>query len=223
MKDKKLTLPQKKYQYGYELAYQIASERLANIGDIKQQCLRSGAQYIDPRRVSLTYLNQPYLISIPDAEVSLMTGKEEVPIREKILILHYLTQAKGTPLSNKLVTYRELKEGSLYTPVFYQRAIKPIVDHFGSHPQQLVTASAPLGGETADYGDVSIIIPAFPRVPITLVLWKGDDEFPPEGNLMFDSTVPDYLTNDDIHTLCEIIAWRLVRLLETGGDSPGNR
>jgi hypothetical protein len=37
--------------------------------------------------------------------------------------------------------------------------------------------------------------------------------------MMFDSTIPDYLSNDDIHTLCENIAWRLVRLLKTGGDN----
>ena len=68
---------------------------------------------------------------------------------------------------------------------------------------------------------MAVTINAFPRVPVTLVLWRGDDEFPPEGNLMFDSTVPDYLTSDDTHALCEIIAWRLVKLLKAGGDSSG--
>ncbi|MQY81034.1 MAG: DUF3786 domain-containing protein, partial [Dehalococcoidia bacterium] len=26
-----------------------------------------------------------------------------------------------------------------------------------------------------------------------LVLWKGDAEFPPEGTIMFDRTITDYL------------------------------
>ena len=61
-------------------------------------------------------------------------------------------------------------------------------------------------------------INAFKHVPVTIALWQGDAEFAPEGNVMFDSTISDYLTNDDIHTLCENIAWKLVRLLKTEGD-----
>jgi len=223
MKDNKIALPKKKCEYGYELAYQIASEQLAGIGDIEKQCSKSGAIYLDSQRVSLEYLNQPYLIHIPDAEVSPAAGNEAVPVREKILILHYFTQAKGTPLSGKQVTYRELKEGSLYAPVFYQRAIKPLVDHFGSEPHRLAEVAQVWGSQPAEYGDISVTVPAFPCVPLTLILWKGDDEFPPEGNLMFDSTVPDYLTSDDTHALCEIVAWKLVSLLKAGGDNAGKR
>ena len=46
---------------------------------------------------------------------------------------------------------------------------------------------------------------------MTFVLWRGDAEFPPEGSILFDSNVSNYLSNDDIHALCEGIAWRLVR------------
>ena len=62
---------------------------------------------------------------------------------------------------------------------------------------------------------------AFPRAPLTYVLWKGDDEFPPDASILFDSTVSDYLSNDDIHNLCESIVWRLVRLSKSGGDHSG--
>jgi len=223
MNDNNLTLPKKKYEYGYELAYQIASEQLASLTNIEQQCLNSGAHYIDAGKVSIDYLNQSYLISISSAEVSPLTGKETVPIRDVILILHYFIQAKGTPLSHRLVAYRELKAGSVYAPVFYQRALKPLVDHFGNEPQRLLDTARAMGGQPAQFGDIAVTINAFPRVPITLVLWRGDEEFPPEGNLMFDSTVPDYLTSDDTHALCEIIAWRLVKLLKAGGDSPDKR
>ena len=223
MKSKHLTLPQKKYEYGYELAYQLASEQLARITDIEQQCLKSETQYVDSQKVIVDYLNQSYLIRLADAEVTLANGEDILPVREKILILHYFLQAKGTPLSHKQVTYKELKEGINYFPIFYQRAIKPLVTFFGNKPRRLVDVAATLGGQETNYGDAAVTIHAFSRVPVTLILWKGDEEFAPEGNIMFDSTVSDYLTNDDIHALCEIIAWRLVKMLKAGGDSPGKR
>lgn len=211
-------------EYAHGLAYRLAREQLASIDDIRQQCLKSGARYLPSEKaVALNHLGQPYRISLPGAEVSLASGEEAVPLRDKILILDYFNRAKGTPLSGRLITYKELPDGINYFPVFTGRAIKPIVNHFGAEPHRLVAAAGRLGGRQAEYGDTAVTIDAFERVPVTIILWRGDDEFAPEGSIMFDSTIPDYLSNDDIHTLCENIAWRLVRLLKTGGDSPGSK
>ena len=209
-------------EYAHGLAYKLAREQLAGIDDIEQQCRRSGAQYLPSEKaVIIDYLNQSYRISLPDGRCFTPTGEEAVPIRDKILILHYFTRARGTPLSHKLITYKELPDGINYFPVFAKRAIKPIVNYFGSEPRRLVDIAGELGGRKADYGDTAVTMDAFSRVPVTIVLWQGDEEFAPEGSIMFDSTISDYLTNDDIHTLCENIAWRLVRLLKAGGDKPG--
>ena len=222
MTRERLTLPEQNVrEYAHGLAYRLAREQLAGIDDIEQQCLKSGAQYLaSEKAIIINYLNQSYRISLPDAEVSFTTGEEAVPIRDKILILHYFTRAKGTPLSDKLITYKELPDGINYFPVFAKRAIKPIVNYFGNEPHRLLDIASTLGGRKTDYGDTAVTINAFKQVPVTIVLWQGDAEFPSEGSLMFDRTISDYLTNDDIHTLCENIAWRLVRLLK-GGDKSG--
>lgn len=215
-------ISQNNHEYGYELAYKLAGEQLAKLNDLEQQCQKSGAQYlmIDSQRVIIVkYLNQSYRITLPDIKISLTSSKEEVPLKDKILILHYLTQAKGTQISNKLVTYKELPEGANYLPTFSKRAIKPLVDYFGKQPHLLVDIATKLGGQKADYGDVAVTINAFSRVPITFVLWQGNEEFPPNGNIIFDSSISDYLTTEDINVLCEAIAWRLVKLLKAGGDN----
>lgn len=223
MENRGLTLPrQKNYEYGHELAYKLAGEQLAKIDDIEQQCGKSEAQYqeIDSKKVIIIeYLNQSYLITLPDIEISLTDSEEKVPIRDKVLILHYLTSAKGSPATNKLITYRELPEGANYFPTFSKRAIKPLLHHFGKEPHRLVDAAEKLGGHKVDYGDVAVTINAFRRVPITLVLWKGDSELAPEGSIIFDATISDYLSTEDITVLCEIITWRLIKCLR--GDYDG--
>jgi hypothetical protein len=224
MTKERLKLPERNVrEYAHGLAYRLACEQLAGIDDIEKQCRQSGTQYLPSQKaINIDYLDCSYQISFPEGEVSLTTG-EEVPIRDKILILHYFVQAKGTPLSSKLITYKELADGINYFPVFSKRAIQPIVMFFGNEPEQLLKIAEILGGHKADYGDVAVTINAFSRVPVTIVLWQGDAEFAPQGSIMFDSTISDYLTNDDIHTLCENIAWRLVRLLKTGGDSHSHK
>ena len=207
---------QQNYEYGYELAYKLACEQLAKFDNIEQQCLKSGARYqvIDSQKIIiLEYLNQSYQIVFPDIDISLIDSEEEVPIRDKILILHYFTQAKGTPITNKVIAFRELPEGANYFPTFSKRAIKPLLDHFGREPERLIGAAEKLGGHKVDYGDVAVTINAFSYVPITLVLWRGDEEFNPEGNILFDSTISDYLPTEDINILCETISWKLVKYL----------
>ena len=208
---------QRNYEYGHELAYKLACEQLTQLDNIDQQYLRSGArcQVIDSQKtIILEYLNQSYQITLPDIDISLIDSEQEVPIRDKILILHYFTQAKGTPITNKIIAFKELPKGANYFPVFSKRAIKPLLDHFGREPERLIDAAEKLGGHRVDYGDVAVTINAFSYVPITLVLWRGDEEFAPEGNILFDSTISDYLSTEDINVLCETIAWRLVKYLK---------
>jgi hypothetical protein len=205
---------------GYQLAYQLACEELGNIDDIEQLCLRSGASYkvIDSKKtIALEYLSRSYQVALPDIEISLEDSEEEVPLVDQILILHYLLQAKGTPLSNEMIGYKHLPGGSVYFPTFSKRAIKPIVDSFGKEPARLLDVAAAIGGREAAHGDVAVTIDAFRRVPITFVLWRGDEEFAADGNILFDSTVSDYLTTDDINAVCGIIAWKLVRGLQAAG------
>ncbi len=207
---------QKNYEYAYKLAYKLACEKLAKIDDIEQQCRKSDTRYqvVDSKKaIIIQYLNQSYLITLPDIEISLVDSAEEVPIRDKVLILHYFTSAKGTPAAGRLITFRELPEGNVYSPTFSKRTIKPIMDHFGKDPHLLVEISERLGGHKADYGDTAVTISAFGRVPITIVLWQGDDELAPQGNIVFDANIPDYLSTEDITVLCEIITWRLIRHL----------
>jgi len=223
MKNSHLVLPDNKnYEYGYETAYEVAREQLAEFVDIKQQCLNSGAKYqeVDSRQVILVdYLNQTYQVVLPDVEVLLTGSQEEVSIRDRLLILHYFIQAKGTPLTNNLITYKEIPQGVAYYPTFVKRAIKPLLNHFGREPQQLVAFAGRLGGRKADYGDVAVTINAFGRVPITIVLWRGDEEFAPEGSILFDNTISDYLSSEDIVVLCETISWRLVGFLREAQKS----
>ena len=219
MKSKSINLPeQKNYELANELAYKLAGEQLNKIEDIEQQCHKSGTKYqiLDSKKViAISYLGKEYLITLSPVEIALADSAEKVPIRDKALILHYFISAKGTPAANKVIAFRELPEGSVYFPTFSKRTIEPLLNYFGQEPQQLIGTAETLGGYQADYGDAAVTINAFSRVPITIVLWQGDDEFAPQGNVLFDATISDYLPTEDITVLCETITWRLVKLLKS--------
>ena len=205
---------------GYQLSYELACKQLQSIADIEQQCLKVGAscEVAGPKKiVTLRYLNRSYRVIIPDIRIVVEGSDEEVPLRDKILILHYLAQGKGTPLCGKVIAYKELGEAATYFPTFSKRTLKPIIENFGTEPQLLLEAAASIGGWKAEYGDVAVTINAFDRVPITFVVWRGDEEFPAAANILFDRSVTDYLPTEDIIVACEVMAWKLVRSVRSRG------
>jgi len=198
-------------EQGFGLSYKLAREQLTKISDMQEQCRKSGARYVGPNEIVINYLNQPYHITHPDVEILLEDSNVEVPLKDKILILHYFTLAKDTPAAGILITYKQLPGGISYFPAFSQRAIAPFVNQFGKNPELLIKAAARLGGREADYGDVSVTVNAFDHVPITLVLWRGDEELAPNGNILFDANISDYLSTEDVTVLTETIIWKLVK------------
>jgi len=217
-----LPLPeQKNYEYAYKQAYKLACEQLGKV-NIEEQCRKSGARYLqtDAQQLAIVeYLNQSYQVTFPNITVLLLNSKAEVPIKDKVLILRYLAQAKGTPIAHKFIAFNELPEGANYLRTFSKRSIEPLANYFGTEPQRLIAAGEKLGGSKVDYGDVAVTINVFSRVPITLVLWRGDEEFSPRSNILFDATIPDYLFTEDITVVCETIVWKLVRFLKEGNQS----
>ena len=132
-------------------------------------------------------------------------------------MLHYLITAKGTPATGKLIGFRQVPGGIFEHASFSREVLTPLLDHFGREPERLVEAANNLGGSKADYGDVAVSIKAFPNVSVVIVLWRGDDEFAPNASILFDSTVTDYLSTEDMSVLCE----KIVEKLTLSGQSEG--
>ena len=49
-----------------------------------------------------------------------------------------------------------------------------------------------------NHGDASVKIFPFPRVPVVLLIWKHDEEFPARADILFDSTCSEHLPTDII-------------------------
>jgi|WetSurMetagenome_2_1015567.scaffolds.fasta_scaffold532089_2 hypothetical protein len=209
-----LNLPeQKNYEEAYNQALELAVNQVRAIENLEDMCNKSGSTLSlkdTHPAINLKYLNKIYNLSFPGITLAQSESNKSVETRDKILILHYLLRARGTPPSKKLIAFREFHEGSAYYPSYFKRSISPLIEYLGSKPEILLDVSREFGVSRSDYGDVSITIPAFERVPITYVLWKGDSEFAPNANILFDPNVLDYLPLEDVIVLCQTITWRLV-------------
>jgi len=157
----------------------------------------------------LPYFGRPYWIGWPEVEVVYLEGEGEVNIQEQILMLHYLVTTQGKPLTGKTIDFRQVPAGEFYHSAFVQRARVPLLKVFGHNLELYRQAAAMMGGVKLDLGDAAATYQALPLVPITHVLWQGDDEFEPEANIIFDESIVTHLATEDVAALSGFSVYRL--------------
>jgi hypothetical protein len=57
--------------------------------------------------------------------------------------------------------------------------------------------------------DAAFAFSITPRIPVAVLLWEGDTEFPAEAKLLFDRTIAEQLPPDVIFSLAVEICNRL--------------
>lgn len=188
--------------------------------DPEKQADRAGAIWHPSTRagkeagkVVVPFLGTPYEILGPRGDVFYSNDKEKEPaLWEKILLLHYYNTSCGEAISQTFISFNEIPDGRLYVPNFEKRAVAPLLGRFGNMPEEVWEPARELGGRTSEPGDFSVTIPVFPRVPITLVYWKKDEEFPARLSILFDETVVGYLPTEAIVLSSQMMAFRLMGL-----------
>ncbi len=198
---------------GYTDAYGKACKELA-LGRTDEICMNAAVTCNETENAySVRYLNKNYSINAITGEVGLYGSEDEVPITVRVLLLHYLINSGNKPLTGNMISFRDLKNGaSIYYPAFRKRAVTPLVKAFGSDIERLYECSAILNGEKEKYGSASATIRVLPMVPVTFVLWKGDEEFEASGNILFDSSVENFLSAEDIVYAGSFGVYELIRL-----------
>ncbi|MEW6243438.1 MAG: DUF3786 domain-containing protein [Bacillota bacterium] len=198
----------------YTAALRLARARMKAL-DPAESARLAGARY-DGHRLHLTYIGREFSVDAQEGLVFLGGDRYENPVDE-ILILHYLLGASGLPVRGEYLSFRRLPGGEIYTGPFIARTVQPMVRCFRARPEVLVRAALALGGRKEEIGHCSVALDALPRVPLTFVLWQGDDEVPAQGNILFDATAPTYLCTEDLVVLAAQTVYTLMALARSEG------
>lgn len=179
---------------GYEAAIDKAWDDLAKLNPEKI--------------ISVKFLADEYTVDLSQKKVISLACNALAKDFTIILILHYLThRLKGlTTLTGEWVSFKELAGVEGYYPAFRKRAIEPIIRKYGSNPEAILAVLERLPGKRVNQGDIGIALEVFAEVPALVILWRGDEEFGPEVNMLFDKSIKDIFCTEDIVVLAGFIA-----------------
>lgn len=164
----------------------------------------------DTKMFTLAFLGTEYQISWPDFEVShVPDDKGFYPLEEmiyaKILTIRFLINGVRSESSGKFKTYREMPWGEVYLRQFDGRCIKRLAFSYGNKLDVFRTVMKHIKAVPVPYGDVAYEVEIFPQYKIRMILWEGDDEFPPSSQILFSDNFPVSFQAEDMAVMGDVI------------------
>lgn len=153
-------------------------------------CKRAGVRY-DPANAGYTLrsLGKDFLLTLNDER---MSGDDLFLKRLgyffRLSALCYLNSAMDIPSTGRLIKPSDLKGGQLFFRGAHVLPLDGLAAKYGTNVDGFLNKGAELGAGTEQYGDAALRLLPFPRIPVCLILWKQDDEFPARADLLLDSS-----------------------------------
>ena len=199
----------------YIAACRLARDKLA-AEPYESLLARSGFEPAEGGGLRIPFLDRVYRLSYPGLEFAdTSADAKEVPLQEQVLILHYLQADQPMGLSGEWVAYREIPGAGFYFGAFVKRAVDPLKKVFGQNIAGFGRAAGRLKGEPAGIGDAGYEFRLFPKVPVRVILYAGDEEFPAEANILFDRSIGRVLSPEDVAWMAGMLVYRLIALSKT--------
>lgn len=186
-------------QMGEERAWELLAE-----SDPASICTRAQVDFDHSNALYiLKSFGQSICISVQDRDICanspmgehLVNGLSHI---SRLTILWYLIQAKELPLSGRMVRPQELPGGEIYLKGTHRLPLEKIVREFADDLKGFLRRGRRLESQQLNQGELSLQLFPFPRVPVVITIWAGDEEFPPRCILLFDSTCTVHLPADII-------------------------
>ena len=176
-------------------------------------CRRSTAEWDDATSTyRLKVLCRTAVVDAAGRSVTWAEGSNagaSLTLELALAALFFLIKAEVCEPSGEWVSEKQLEGGLYLFQGTHQLPLQLISTRFGDDREGFLASGAALGGRPVEGGDAAIELPALPRVPVLVQLWRGDDEFPAEAKMLFDSTIDRHLPLDVIYglavDLCRII------------------
>lgn len=129
----------------------------------------------------------------------------------RISILRYLIHAKDRPLLGNLMKPSDLPGGQIFLRGSHVLPLNQIAERFDNKAEDFLIKAKELGGCQMDYGDISVMLYPFPRLPVAIILWTGDKNFSANCNLLFDSSCTSHAPIDILWATARISVEMILR------------
>ena len=168
--------------------------------DPVEAAARCGMKY-DPDRgpIAVRLLYVDYEVTWPEFSICSDNpdGLALKSLPAQMLIIRYLLEGKASVGSGAFLTYREMPWGDVYLKPFTGRCITRAAFTFGTRLEAFKAAAAKTPAIPLKNGDAAYQLEIMPGYDVRIIVWEGDDEFPPNAQILFSDNFPQAFSAED--------------------------
>lgn len=181
--------------------------------DSETLCRKGRCKFIADKNIySLEVWGVQYLIDPANSKMCHIAATES-PLHEyfDLFAIYYLIRAKDIILQNEWISEKDLPGGPTFFRGPHRIPTNLISERFANNLQYFKTCCEILGGTPIDLADSAYSFPITNDVPVAVLYWIGDDDFPAEAKILYDRSIGNLLSLDILFALAVGVCTRISR------------
>ena len=185
--------------------------------DAKEMASRTGTEY-DGEKFYVNLLGTVYAISHPvyrchpeqaqraegsptddgdSSKSEISQNDRNVPLPVQTFLLRWLLEGKNEPWRGNWKTFREMPWGELYIKPYTGRVLTRAAFTFGFKLEKFKAACEKMGAVAVKHGDAGYQLQLLPGFWMQIMVWEGDDEFPPNAQVLYTDNFEEGFAPED--------------------------
>ena len=164
--------------------------------DPAEAAARTGAKW-DEKEFYVNLLGREFAISHPDYAIRAMDGGAIPPLPTQTFLLRYLLECKRVEWMGQWKTFREMPWGEMYIKPYTGRVLTRAAFTFSFKLAAFRAACEKMGAIKLPHGDAGYQFNLIGDYFIQILIWQGDEEFPPNAQVIYSDNFAEGFAAED--------------------------
>lgn len=157
---------------------------------------RTGVNW-DGKNFYMELMHFSYIISHPECTVRKLEDGSVPPLPVQTFLLRFLLEGKKVDWTGQWKTFREMPWGEMYIKPYTGRVLTRAAFTFGTRIEAFRAACEKIGGVKLPHGDAGFQFHFLRGYDIQLLVWEGDEEFPPNAQVIYSDNFAEGFAAED--------------------------
>ena len=151
----------------------------------------------DGKEFYVNLLGRDYAIAHPEYGFRALDDGKIPPLSVQTFLLRYLLESKAVSWKGTWKTFREMPWGEMYIKPYTGRVLTRAAFTFGTRLEAFRAAAEKMCAKPVSHGDAGYLFELVGGYQIQILAWAGDEEFPPNAQILYSDNFADGFAAED--------------------------
>ena len=179
-----------------EVPFSYYEEKFAALDPVEATSRLTDVKW-DGKEFYVNLLGKEYAIAHPIYSIRALDETSLPGLPVQTFLLRYLMESKTVAWTGNWKTFREMPWGELYIKPYTGRVLTRAAFTFGTKVAAFRAACEKMGAVPVSHGDAGYRFCLLGEYQMQVLVWEGDEEFPPNAQILYSDNFADGFAAED--------------------------